>query len=77
MSTTDEVLYEFEKPRATVRATLSTFRGKRYASIREYVEPRDQPGAALIPTKAGITVEVDDLAELRACVEALETAARG
>lgn len=70
----DQSVYEFEKSRATVRATVSTFRGKRYVSIREFVEPRDQPGSALIPTKAGVTVEVDDLPELRACVDALEAA---
>ena len=66
-----EVLYEFEKPRAVVRAYIATFRGKRYAQIREFVEPREQPGAPLIPTKAGITVEIDDLHELKACVDAL------
>lgn len=68
------ILYEFEKPRATVRAYINQFRGKRYAHIREFVEPRDQPGAPLIATKAGICVEVGDLDELQACVDALVTA---
>ncbi len=68
------VLYEFEKTRATVRAYITHYRGKRYAHIREFVEPRDHPGAQLIATKAGICVEVDDLDELEACVKALATA---
>jgi len=64
-------VYEFEKPRATVRAYIAEFPGKRYAHIREFVEPRDRPGAPLIATKAGICVDVSDLDELRACLEAL------
>jgi hypothetical protein len=71
-----DVLYEFEKSRATVRAYFAEFRGKRYAHIREFVEPRDQPGAELIATKAGICVEVRDLAELEAAVAALRSGAR-
>jgi hypothetical protein len=70
-----EVLYEFEKPRATVRAYVTDFRGKRFAYIREFVEPRDRPGAPLIATKAGICVEVGDLDELEAAVRALRAAA--
>ena len=68
-------VYEFEKPRATVRAYINEFHGKRYAHIREFIEPRDQPGAPLIATKAGICVEVSDLDELEAAVHALRTAA--
>jgi hypothetical protein len=71
-----EVLHEFEKPRATVRAYIAEFRGKRYAHIREFVEPHDRPGAVLIPTKAGISVELNDLDELQACIDALAAAAR-
>lgn len=48
MSQPDQILYEFEKPRVTVRAYINQFRGKRYAHIREFVEPRDRPGAPLI-----------------------------
>lgn len=70
----DQVLHEFEKPRATVRAYINEFHGKRYAHIREFVEPRDQPGAPLIATKAGICVEISDLDELQACIEALTKA---
>ena len=39
-----EVLHSFEKPRATVQAYDTEFRGKRYAHVREFVEPRDRPG---------------------------------
>lgn len=68
------IVHEFEKPRATVRAYINEFHGKRYAHIREFVEPRDQPGAALIATKAGICVAVDDLSELEAAIGALRAA---
>lgn len=71
-----EVLHEFEKPRATVRAYINSFHGKRYAHIREFVEPRDHPGAPLIATRAGICVDVDDLDELQAAVAALIEAVR-
>ncbi len=64
-----EVLYEFEKRRATVRAYVTDFRGKRYAHIREFVEP--EPGAELVATRAGVCVELDDLEELQRCVDAL------
>jgi hypothetical protein len=69
------IVHQFEKARATVRAYITMYRGKRYAHIREFVEPRDRPGAELIATKAGICVEVDDLDELEAAVRALRAAA--
>lgn len=69
-----EVLYEFEKPRATVRAYVAEFHGKRYAHVREFVEPRDQPGAELIATKSGICVALEDLDELELAVAALRKA---
>jgi hypothetical protein len=68
-------LYEFEKPRATVRAYISTFKGKTYANIREFVEPYGSPGAPLIPTKSGISVELSDLDELEAAIAALRAGA--
>jgi hypothetical protein len=70
----DEILYDFEKPRATVRAYIANFNGKRYAHIREFVEPRDKSAADLIATKAGVCVEVGDLDELEAAVAALRRA---
>lgn len=74
MSDQPHILYEFEKPRAKVRAYVQVYRGKPLAHIREFVEPRDQPGAPLIATKAGITVALADLDQLRACVDALAAA---
>lgn len=70
-----EVVHEFEKGRSTVRAYITTFKGKRYAHVREFVEPRNQPGAPLIPTRAGVCVELNDLDELEAAVAALRKAA--
>lgn len=75
MSADNQIVYTFEKPRATVQAYIAEFHGRRYAHVREFVEPRDQPGAPLIATKAGICVEVDDLDELAAAIAALQAAA--
>ena len=72
----DEVVYEFDKPRATVRAYIAQYRGKHYGRVREFVEPRGCPGAPLIATRAGICVEVGDLQDLQACVAALVNAMR-
>ena len=47
-----EILHSFEKFRTTVQAYITEVRGRRYAHIREFVEPRDAPGAAMIPTRA-------------------------
>ena len=47
-----EILHSFEKFRATVQAYITEVRGKRYAHIREFVEPQDAPGAAMIPSRA-------------------------
>jgi hypothetical protein len=65
------VIHEFEAGRGTIRTTISEFRDKRYIDVRLWVEPRDQPGAALIPTKRGVSVPIeylDDLAEAVALV---------
>jgi hypothetical protein len=68
--TTSQVVYEFEwHRRGFVRATLDTFGGKQYVSLRLWVEPRDQPGATLIPTKRGLSLPLEFLPEV---VEALE-----
>ena len=44
--------------------TISEFRDKRFVDVRLWGEPRDQPGAALIPTKRGVSVPVEYLDEL-------------
>jgi hypothetical protein len=70
-----EVLHEFELGhRGTVRATLETFKGKRYASVRLWVEPRDTPGADLIPTSKGLTVPLEYVPELLEAAQALGAA---
>jgi hypothetical protein len=71
-----EILLEFELAnRGTVRATIETFKGKRYASIRLWVEPRETPGADLIPTSKGISVPVEYIPELLEAAQALASAA--
>jgi hypothetical protein len=73
----DHVLYEFELGRrGTVRTTLETFKGKKYASVRLWVEPREgPPGSDLIPTSKGLTVPIEYIAELVEAVVALKGAA--
>jgi hypothetical protein len=76
---TDQIdaLYEFDKGRAIVRAYVNVYNGKTYLHIREFVERREdrgQPDAELMPTKAGISVEVEYLEDLENCVKALRQA---
>lgn len=76
MSGPDQVLHEFELGRrGTVRTTLETFKGKRYASVRLWVEPREMHGADLIPTSKGITVPIEYIGELVEAVASLKGAA--
>jgi hypothetical protein len=71
----DQVLHEFELGRrGTVRTTLETFKGKKYASVRLWVEPREQPGADLIPTSKGLTVPLEFVPELQEAIAALAAA---
>ena len=41
----DRWVYTFEKKHSQVRAFIAEVRGRRYAHIREFVEPRARPGA--------------------------------
>lgn len=73
---TDRVVAEFELGhRGTVRGTLDTFKGKTYASVRLWIEPREAPGAELIPTSKGLTVPIEFVGELRELVDELAAAA--
>jgi hypothetical protein len=73
-----QVLHEFELGRrGTVRTTLESFKGKRYASVRLWVEPREQPGANLIPTSNGLTVPLEYVPELLEATQALAAAVKG
>ncbi len=70
----DRVVYAFPKNRnEEVRATLSTFKGRRFAHVRVYVSDEDDE---LHPTRKGVAVKVEDLPKLLAAVEALIEAER-
>jgi hypothetical protein len=70
-----QVVAEFEVPRGFIRATVDEFRGKRYASIRLWVEPRDLAGADLIPTSKGLSVPIEYTPDLLEACQALAAAA--
>jgi hypothetical protein len=74
MSPSDEAVFEFEAGHYTVRAGLSEFRGQQRIDLRQWVEPRDSPGADLIPTQKGINLPVSFLDELEEAVAALRAA---
>jgi hypothetical protein len=70
----DDVVYEFEAGRHTIRARLSHFRGKTYLDLRTWYEP--EPGQPLRPTQKGVSVGVEYLEELKEAVDALAAAVR-
>jgi Transcriptional Coactivator p15 (PC4) len=70
------VVHEFEASRGVVRSTLNDFGGKTYLDLRLWVEPRDQPGAALIPTRRGLSLPVEFLPELTEALEAIREAVK-
>jgi len=67
------IVYEFEKSRAeTIRASLKTYKGKRYVDLRTFYWAEPASGEeALAPTKKGVTIALEHLPELRKAVEAL------
>lgn len=65
------VIHEFEAARGVIRTTLSEFSGRTYFDLRLWVEPRDEPGAALIPTKRGVSLPLEFLPELTEALEAI------
>ena len=73
----DRVVFEFEKSRAeTIRASLKTYKGKRYADLRTFYWAEPASGEeALAPTKKGVTIALEHLPELRKAIDALCTAA--
>ena len=69
----DRILHRFRKNATEeVRATISTFKGAEYASIRMYYEA--EPGVWR-PTKKGLTIALELLDELKKAVQALKKAA--
>jgi hypothetical protein len=71
MATQPRVIHEFEVSRGTIRSTLNDFGGKTYFDLRLWVEPRDQPGAALIPTKRDAAMTRSGVQGARASVRLL------
>jgi hypothetical protein len=76
MATPPRVIHEFEVGRGTVRSTLNEFGGRVYFDVRLWVEPRDQTGAALIPTKRGLSLPLEFLPEIREALEAIGEATK-
>jgi hypothetical protein len=72
MAAPPRVIHEFEVGRGTIRSTLNDFGGKTYFDVRLGVEPRDQPGAALIPTRRGLSLPLEFLPEIGEALEALD-----
>jgi hypothetical protein len=70
------VVHEFECGRGTIRSTLNQFSGKTFVDIRLWVEPRDEPGAALIATKAGLHIPLEFLPELSEALETIDEAVK-
>ena len=65
----DKVITTFRKNSTEeVRATLSEFKGRQYASVRAYVEA---DSGEWVPTKKGLTLPVDLLPELARAVRLL------
>jgi hypothetical protein len=56
MAAEPRIAHQFDVGRGTVRNTLNEFQGKAYFDVRLWVEPRDQPGGALIPTRRGLSL---------------------
>ena len=76
MATAPRVVHEFEATRGVVRSTLNEFNGKTYFDVRLWVEPRDEPGAALIPTKRGLSLPLEFLPEVSEALEAIREAVK-
>jgi hypothetical protein len=65
------IVYEFERGYdSVIRASVSAYRGKEYLDLRLWVTIDGE----LKPTRKGISVHRDYLAELREAVERLEAA---
>jgi hypothetical protein len=55
---------------------LNEFNGKTYFDVRLWVEPRDQPGEALIPTRRGLSLPLEFLPEFGEALEAIGEAVK-
>lgn len=69
-----QIVFAWERsPKATLLAVVSPYEDETRFDVREYVPVKN---VGLIPTKRGISLRADELARLRAAVQALEAAAR-
>ena len=74
MTADTNIVYEFAKNvTEQVRASITTFKGKRYADLRVYFKADD---GKYYPTKKGVNVPLDLLDELDKAVEQLQQAAK-
>lgn len=74
-ATEERVVHEFPKnDREIVRAVVSTFKGRRYCSVRVFY--RDNGRDGWLPSKKGLTLSLDLLHDLGRAVRALEETAR-
>lgn len=73
MSEDQQVVFEFARnSREAVRASLSTYHGRRRADLRIWTLDEEDVDR---PTKRGINVAVEDLGKLAEAVRRLEEAA--
>jgi hypothetical protein len=70
------LVHEFDCGHGTIRTTLNVFSGRVFFDCRLWVEPRDQPGAALIPTKRGLSLPLEFLPEVGEALEAIGEAVK-
>ena len=59
-----------------LRVALKEYKGHDYVDVRTYVEPYADEGQDRIPTKRGVTLKPEDLAELIAALQEAEKQAR-
>jgi hypothetical protein len=64
------------RPRHDPQHAQQKFGGKTYFDVRLWVEPRDQPGAAFIPTRRGLSLPLEFLPEIGEALEAIDEATK-
>ena len=67
----EEIIYEFDKnEREVVKLRKSVFKGKEYVDLRLYVKTPE--GEDDIPTKKGVNLPVEMIAELKKAIAKLK-----
>ena len=59
-----------------LRISLKEYKGHRYVDIRTFAEPYADEGQSRIPTKKGVTLKLEDLAEFIAALQEAQQQAR-